>query len=206
MLDAMGIEDNSSPFPDNDPFDAMIDASPFDSFSWSGMGTMSNLGISPWSGMMPGIGGSPWTGMVPGIGGSPWSGMMPGSGSLPWSQMTPGMPGSMSPWSYANPDQWSRYMPRGTEKRYSNTNPDSPTRAIDGRWAGPDGDRLWIRDGWIRVYRDVHSDARVLTRGGYLYIGIPETKQVMRYEYGLRGRYLGLRDDAGNVQIFKRVR
>ena len=96
--------------------------------------------------------------------------------------------------------------PRGNQQKHGSSDPNSPTREIDGRWVGPDGDRLWIRNGWVRVYRDVHSDARGLTRGQYLYIGIPETKQVMRFEYGLRGQYLGLRDDAGNVQIFKRVR
>ena len=43
-------------------------------------------------------------------------------------------------------------------------------------------------------------------RGRYLFIGRPETKQVLQYEYGVRGDYLGLRDADGTVQMFRRFR
>jgi len=149
---------------------------------------------------MPGFGVTPWSNMMPGSSSTPWAGMVPGAGGFP------GMPGSMSPWDYAKPDQWSRYMPGRTGPASRRSDPNSPTRAIDGMWEGQNGERLWFKDGWVRVYRDVHSDARALTRGRHLYIGIPETKDVMRFEYGTRGSYLGLRDDSGNVQVFRRRR
>lgn len=190
MLNSMGFEEQDSPFSDESPFDGMMDSMPYDSFSWSTMGSMPGMGFSPWSGM-PGMGFSPWSGMMPGLGGSPWSDMMPGS---------------MSPWRYANPDQWSKYMDRGARQFSRGANPNSTTREIDGLWEGPNGEKLWFKDGWVRVYRDVHSDARARTEGRYLFLGIPETKQVMQFEYGIRGKYLGLRDGSGNVQIFRRRR
>ena len=110
---------------------------------------------------------------------------------------------------YANPERWSRGMSRfmdpGT-RRLLRSDPDSPTRELDGLWVNQNGDRLWFRNGWVRITRKQHQDARALLRSGYLYIGIPETKEVMQYEYGLRDGYLGLRDDLGNVQIFRRSR
>lgn len=119
------------------------------------------------------------------------------------------MPGGNNPWDYASPERWSREWSRHMDpaiSRYLRSDPDSPTHEIDGLWVNQDGDRLWFRDGWVRITRNQHQDARALLRSGRLFIGIPETKEVMQYDYGIRGGYLGLRDDVGNVQIFKRYR
>ena len=119
------------------------------------------------------------------------------------------MPGSASAFDYANPDRWSREWKNHMSpslSRWLRSDADSPTRELDGLWVNENGDRLWFRNGWVRITRDRHQDARALLRGNYLYIGIPETKEVMQYEYGTRDGYLGMRDSAGNVQIFRRTR
>ena len=126
-------------------------------------------------------------------------------GMAPWSSLG-SMPGTVAPWDYARPGSWSRpgrgdgpgLVPPGDR--------DSPTRELDGLWVGQNGERLWFRNGWLRAYRDVSSDARALLRGRYLFVGIPETKQVLQYEYGLRGDYLILRDANGTGQMFRRYR
>jgi hypothetical protein len=198
MLNAMGFSGrDEGPFPDDDPFSSMDMGSSFGMSPWSTMGSMPGLGGNPWSSMgsMPGFGGSPWSGMVPGM-------SMPGFGSMPGMSM----PGQMSPWSYARPEKWSNWMNQNARRVPGRADPDSPTRELDGLWVSQDGDKLWFRNGWVRVYRGTHSDARALIRGGYLFIGIPETKEVMQYEYGRRGEYLGLRDSSGTYRIFRRQR
>ena len=204
MLNAMGFSGrDKGPFPDDDPFGSMDMGSSFGMSPWSTMGSMPGLGGNPWSSMgsMPGFGGNPWSGMVPGMS-MPGFSSMPGFGSMPGMSM----PGQMSPWSYARPEKWSDWMNQNARRVPGRADPDSPTRELDGLWVSQDGDKLWFRNGWVRVYRGTHSDARALTRGGYLFIGIPETKEVMQYEYGRRGEYLGLRDSSGNYRIFRRQR
>ena len=199
MLDAMGYQSKSaSPFPDDDPFSAMP--------------SMDSIGGSPWSGFSSFPGMTSMPGMSPfGTGGMPWStpfGMGALSGMSPFGMGSQGIPGFGSPWEYMKPDKWGRSGPGFPGKdirRYLGTTPPaSPTRELDGLWIGKNGERLWIRNGWVRIYRDTHSDARALLRNRYLFIGIPETKNVLQFEYGLRGNMLGLRDTYGNVQLFRR--
>ena len=204
MLNAMGFSgQDRDPFPDEDPFSSMDMGSSFSMSPWSSMGSMPGMGGYPWSSMgsMPGFGGNPWSSMVPGM-------SMPGFGGMPGLNSMPGMPmpGQMSPWSYARPEKWSKWMNQDARRNPQRPDAGSPTRELDGLWVSQDGEKLWFRNGWVRVYRGTHSDARALTRGRYLFIGIPETKEVMQYEYGRRGEYLGLRDASGDYRIFRRQR
>jgi hypothetical protein len=212
MLDAMGYQSKSSnPFPDENPFQQMPWSSSAGSLTggmpgmspWSSLGGMP--GMSPWSslGGMPGM--SPWSslGGMPGM--SPWSSLGGMPGMSPWSSLG-GMPGMSSPWDYARPESWAGTGRAGGPAYPLPVTPDSPTRELDGLWMGQKGERLWFRNGWLRAYRDVSSDARAMVRRPYLFIGIPETKQVLRYEYSLRGEYLVLRDANGTTQMFRRYR
>jgi len=81
-----------------------------------------------------------------------------------------------------------------------------PELRLEGRWKSRSGDGLWIWDGWIRFYnRGDYNDARLIVGRTMLYVGIPETGAVTRFEYGLRGDLLALRDFAGNLYLFHRM-
>ena len=82
----------------------------------------------------------------------------------------------------------------------------APELRVAGRWRSRSGDGLWIKDGWIRFYnRGDYNDARLIVGRTMFYVGIPETGVVTRFEYGLRGDLLALRDYAGTLYLFHRM-
>ena len=83
----------------------------------------------------------------------------------------------------------------------------APELRVAGRWRSRSGDGLWIKDGWIRFYnRGDYNDARLIVGRTMFYVGIPETGIVTRFEYGLRGNLLALRDYNGTLYLFQRLR
>ena len=82
----------------------------------------------------------------------------------------------------------------------------APELRLAGRWRSRSGDGIWIKDGWIRFYnRGDYNDARLIVGRTMLYVGIPETGVVTRFEYGLRGDLLALRDYGGTLYLFHRM-
>lgn len=81
-----------------------------------------------------------------------------------------------------------------------------PELRLEGRWKSRSGDGVWIMDGWIRFYnRGDYHDARLIVGRTMIYVGIPETGAVTRFEYGLRGDLLALRDISGTLYLFHRM-
>ena len=91
-------------------------------------------------------------------------------------------------------------------ERYFGKKEIAPELRLAGRWRSRSGDGLWIKDGWIRFYnRGDYNDARLIVGRTLLYVGIPETGAVTKFEYGLRGDLLTLRDYAGTLYLFHRM-
>ena len=84
--------------------------------------------------------------------------------------------------------------------------PIAPELRVEGRWKGKSGDGLWIMDGWVRFYNQgEYHDARLLVGKRLIYVGIPETGQLSRFEDGLRGDLLALRDINGTLYLYQRT-
>jgi hypothetical protein len=83
--------------------------------------------------------------------------------------------------------------------------PIAPELRVEGRWRGKSGDGLWIMDGWVRFYNQgEYHDARLLVGKQLIYVGIPESGKISRFEYGLRGNLLALRDNNGTLYLYQR--
>ncbi|MEN8214516.1 MAG: hypothetical protein ABFR19_09160 [Pseudomonadota bacterium] len=83
--------------------------------------------------------------------------------------------------------------------------PLAPELRVEGRWKGKSGDGLWIMDGWVRFYNQgEYHDARLLVGKRLIYVGIPESGRITRFEYGLRGNLLALRDGSGTLYLYQR--
>ncbi len=83
--------------------------------------------------------------------------------------------------------------------------PIAPELRVEGRWTGKSGDGLWIMDGWVRFYNQgEYHDARLLVGKQLIYVGIPESGEISRFEYGLRGDLLALRDSNGTLYLYQR--
>ena len=83
--------------------------------------------------------------------------------------------------------------------------PIAPELRVEGRWKGKSGDGLWIMDGWVRFYNQgEYHDARLLVGKQLIYVGMPESGEISRFEYGLRGNLLALRDSNGTLYLYQR--
>ncbi len=86
------------------------------------------------------------------------------------------------------------------------TKPIAPELRVEGRWKGKSGDGLWIMDGWVRFYNQgEYNDARLLVGKQLIYVGMPESGKISRFEYGLRGDLLALRDSNGTSYLYQRT-
>ncbi len=86
------------------------------------------------------------------------------------------------------------------------TKPIAPELRVEGRWKGKSGDGLWIMDGWVRFYNQgEYNDARLLVGKQLIYVGMPESGKISRFEYGLRGDLLALRDSNGTLYLYQRT-
>ena len=84
--------------------------------------------------------------------------------------------------------------------------PVAPELRVEGRWKGKSGDGLWIMDGWVRFYNQgEYHDARLLVGKRLIYVGMPESGEISRFEYGLRGDLLALRDGNGTLYLYQRT-
>ncbi len=84
--------------------------------------------------------------------------------------------------------------------------PVAPELRVEGRWKGKSGDGLWIMDGWVRFYNQgEYRDARLLVGKRLLFVGFPESGEISRFEYGLRGELLALRDSNSTLYLYQRT-
>ncbi len=160
------------------------------------------LGNTGWGsyGMPGGMGGSPWT---PGMG----SMMNP---SLPMGQFNPW--GNPSTWMQSNP--WSGgsfWAPQGQYPAAPGGGtawaPAPPPSPLDGSWQGNTGEILAISQGRFRVYqgRDQYREGSITLAGNYLTMTPDGVAQGRVYEFAEQEGRLVLRDEAGNLLLYRRV-
>ncbi|HEB95323.1 MAG TPA: hypothetical protein ENI96_02690 [Sedimenticola thiotaurini] len=167
-------------------------------------------GSAPWSQSMQQMG--PWGGGMPwGQSMNPWSLYNPMAnpmgnvnpfgmttpGSMPWPQM----PGSAP----ANPFWGNTYQapPAG-----GGTLPPPARSPLDGRWQGRSGEILEVRDGRFRIYQDADSYREgVIDRvdDSHLSMRDPASGVSRDYEYAVNEGRLVLRDDAGNLLLYRQI-
>jgi hypothetical protein len=176
----------------------------------------------PWSGNALSWGSSPWSmGSMPMTSNmSPWSmsGMPMGNPMSPWSMGGMPMTPSMSPWSMGNmptpqsfnPWQWSENRPPENQPPGSSSPfpwwPSATANPLEGRWVDPQGHLLVITGERFAIARSAGesstgriliNDERTLT----LYPG--DEAQGRPYEYAVKEGKLALRDEQGNLLLFR---
>ena len=173
---------------------------PWTSGAMSGMTGMS--GMSPW-GAMPGMGtGMPQTQMQQMFQQAPQAAqsMRGMAGQLGWPQQpfgTFGSPAGAYPGVTTMPGAALGSMaplhPRGTP--------------LDGAWQGNSGEILLVRDGQFRLYatRDTYKDGRIAVQGNRLVLADPRSGISREYEYAAHEDRLVLRDDNGNLLLYRRA-
>ena len=162
---------------------------------------------------LPGSFGSPsWIpGSMPGMG-SMMSPSMPGMGSM----MSPSVPMSQfNPWG--NASTWMQGRPWGgspgwtPQTGYGNGPtqwaPLAQASPLDGSWQGSTGEVLTISQGRFRVYmsRDEYREGSISVSGNYLTMtpeGVPYGRV---YEFAEQQGRLALRDETGNLLLYKRL-
>jgi hypothetical protein len=79
--------------------------------------------------------------------------------------------------------------------------------AIDGVWQGNSGEIFLVHNGQFRLYagRDNYNDGRLAVRGNRLILANPSTGISRAYEYATEDGRLVLRDDNGNLLLYRRV-
>jgi len=87
--------------------------------------------------------------------------------------------------------------------------PLGPTSAtLDGNWRGQSGEVLVVRNGLFRIYldRDRYQEGRIELRGkDVLGMQSQDGSVTRRYEYAVHEGRLVLRDEAGNLLLYKRI-
>lgn len=166
--------------------------------NWPGMNPMSMPGQTPWSPTWMGMGG------MPGLS-SPWS--------SPWTGMG-GMPGLSSPW---DPRGWGSQIPgfnQGGFPAYEMPwgggppwGPGYEEGPIEGAWESPSGELLLIEGSRYRMYagESRHLDGQVRIEGDRLFLSNPEHRSAQRFEFYRRDDGLLLRDEGGQLYIYRRV-
>ncbi|OOZ37199.1 hypothetical protein [Solemya velesiana gill symbiont] len=133
-------------------------------------------------------------------------GSMPGF-SPSMSPFSPyGMPGSMSfssfgPSPYSNP--WGSMQQFNQFKRAP-----SATKQLDGDWRGQAGDVLVINNGRFRIFRDRSNfrEGRIhIENDQHLLMQDLASGQSLRYEYAEQEGRLALRDEWGNLMLYRRI-
>ncbi len=125
--------------------------------------------------------------------------MNPGAmnpGAMPFNSFG-GFPGS-SPWNS---------MQQFNQFRQFNT-PPSITQRLDGEWQGQAGDMLTIHNGRFRIYRDRGNfrEGRIhIENEQMLSMQEPENDLILRFEYAEKDGQLVLRDESGNLMLYRRI-
>ena len=176
------------------------------------MGGLGMPGGSPMSGNMPmqmGNMGMPG-GMPMNWGSLPWSqGAMPSwpGGEIPWSQGTmPAWPGTQMPWT-GSPVNRRAPSPGSAGSLFPDTGLSTTPAELYGSWQGKSGEVLMIGNGRFRIYRDRDNFREgLLTLEGQnrLTMQDPASGNVRRYEYAVHQGKLALRDEAGNLFLYRR--
>jgi len=163
---------------------------------------MDAMGMNRGGSDVPGNLGDPFGGGWAGSGRGPSSGSSWGQGvprgfeSLApqrWIQQF----GSQSPQNYTDPRRWPRQM----QSMWS------AIRALDGDWRGRGGEVLSIRGDRFRIYasRDNYADGRLQIDGSYLILHNAGSRRARRYEFAVYQGRLALRDESGQLLLYRRV-
>ena len=147
--------------------------------SWSlGSGYTPYNSLSGLSGYPLGGFGSP---VSPWVGGMPMQSPLPGGGGIP---MQPGIP-------QASP------IPQ-----IPNT-----LSPVDGIWLGRGGEIVLVMYGHFRIYAsaEVYQDGRFEIRGAHLLMYDPQSERRMVFEYYLDDGRMILRNEAGDLLLFKQL-
>jgi len=148
-------------------------------------------------GMNRGSTGMPESFTAPFGGGWPGSGPSPGQGSDPWApQRWMRQFGGQSPQSYADPRRWPQQM----QSMWT------AIRELDGDWRGRGGEVLSIRGDRFRIYasRDNYADGQLEIDGSHLILRDSRSQRTRRYEFAVHEGRLALRDDSGQLLLYRR--
>ena len=151
--------------------------------------------VDPW-------GSAPW-------GSVPWSqfpGVSEGGGAAPWTSM-PGVPGGGWPMPGAAPPGGGWPGAGGPRPAGPWAQPQRAVTPIEGRWEGVNGERLEF--GGDRFRLAAADGAAIagsfLVHGDRLVAYVPDGDVTRMYQYERRGEYLALKDESGQVLLFRRA-
>lgn len=179
---------------------------------WNSLSSGSSTDLSGMFSPRAGLDGSSWVdpwGSAP-WGSVPWSqlpNMPQGGGAGPWTGLPvtpggggpiPGTPRPGAPWPGAG-GPWPSGVPWGEPQR--------AMTPLEGRWEGVNGERLVF--GGDRFRLAAADGAAIvgsfLVHGDRLVAYVPEGDVTRMYRYERRGEYLALKDEAGQVLLFRRA-
>jgi hypothetical protein len=158
--------------------------------------------------------------MPMGWGSTPWSqGSMP---SWPKNSMPSWPQGSMPSWQQGSMPSWpQKYMPWSQSPPWSDSSygqeygrpshpqgANDPVAELDGSWQGKSGELLVIRHGRFRIYQDQERfrEGNLALEGqNTLTMQDPSTGNAQRYDYALHEGKLALRNQAGNLFLYRRI-
>lgn len=196
--------DFSGAFSPRSAFDSGSWVDPWGSSAWSSVPGLAGGGWSgPWSGMpsIPG-GGWPMSGAVPGAGWPMPGTGMPGGG---W-PMTGGVPGGGWPMTGGVPAGSARVpglqVPGAPWSRPART-----VTPVEGKWQGANGEWLEFRSDRFRLAAPEGGAlaGSFLVHGDRLVAYVAEANVTRLYQFEVRGDYLALKDEAGQLLLFRRA-
>jgi hypothetical protein len=156
---------------------------------WNAFSSMGNMDLGGAFSSGSGLGGSAWP--------DPW-------GSAPWM----GAPPTGMPWGGAggrSPGGWPSGPGAGGAPGGSSGS--QRTTSLEGRWQGTGGDALEFRGDRFRLTARGRGglSGSFLVHGDRLVAYLPETNTTRIFRFELRGSYLALADESGQVLLFQRA-
>jgi hypothetical protein len=111
------------------------------------------------------------------------------------------------PWAQPSPAADASYG-QGYQQPFYSQDVGGQNAELGGRWQGNRGELLMIRNGRFRIYQDQErfKEGNLGLEGqNMLTMQDPVSGNVRRYEYALQGDKLALRDQAGNLLLYRRI-
>jgi len=109
---------------------------------------------------------------------------------------------------------WSSHFPAPEYPDWSSPGPgyppipaDDPALWLDGHWLGKNGMLLVFRQGLLRIYTDIdlYQDFHVTLRSNWLLLKDPLSGQIQHFELAHQMGWLGLRNQSGEIALFRRI-
>lgn len=120
---------------------------------------------------------------------------------MPWGRSLPWQGWEAGPWSQAMPQAPSRGGGQPSGDR-----PQAPS-VLEGVWQGAAGDVLTVHGHRFRIEagQPQVGYGTFMLHGNRLIAYLPQTDSTRLYEYEVRGDYLALRDESGQMLLFRRL-